>query len=113
MTDSLVLLPAPRRIEHRPGACPLESGRLILLDAAAAHGALFTARRLAQALRDHTGQSWEIVASMATPPALIGITLSIGAALVRHIQATSCPPRRPGSRCRRTTRAACSTASAR
>lgn len=75
MSDPVVLLPAPQRLEMSEGAFTLTDGRLILLDSATPQTIRFAAARFQQALRERLGLTWQIVASKSTPPDQIALTL--------------------------------------
>lgn len=77
MAKQLNLLPAPQRLEWTDGAFHLADRQLILLAAANPLDLRFSAQRFQDALRSRLGLDWETVASPATPPALIGLTLAL------------------------------------
>lgn len=86
MTDQLLLLPMPQQVERLTGNYSLTGERLILLDAPNPQGLRFAAGRLQQTLRSALDLDWETVASKATPPESIAITLRIAPGKVTHPQ---------------------------
>lgn len=86
MSDSPLLLPAPRVLQLTEGVCALSDRRLIVLNSDAPQTLLFSARRLQAALHRHAGLTWAIVAGSAVPRADIGITLSMVPDGARHPQ---------------------------
>ncbi len=86
LSPSLYLLPIPRHLVMTEGSFPLADGRLILLDSAAPQDLRFAAARFQQALREQYGLTWELVASPATPPEQVGLTLRMTPAPVHRPQ---------------------------
>ena len=86
MPDILLLLPIPRHLSLTEGTLSLSDQHLIVLDAPQPQALRFAAARLQQALREHAGLTWEIVAGTAVPPEQVGITLSVVPDGVRHPQ---------------------------
>lgn len=84
MTTALTLLPVPRRLQAQPGSYQPGAGSLILLDMDDKQAALFTARRLQDALRKRCSVSWDIVATSSGGH--IGMTMRISRSAVRHDQ---------------------------
>ncbi len=71
------LLPVPRHASLQGVTCPLTAGRLILLDSAAPQELMFTADLIRRTLRTEEGLDWEVTASWATPPEMVGLTLRV------------------------------------
>lgn len=86
MSDNLLLLPMPHHLSLVEEMLPLSDQRLIVLDSAAPQALRFAATRLQQALREHAGVTWEVVAGTAVPQEQIGIILSVVPDGVRHPQ---------------------------
>ena len=81
MPDRPLLLPAPRRLTLTGGEIPLDSERLILIQAESPQALLFTAQRLQRALLARWGPGWEISAGSAVPAGLVGLCLQLDPAL--------------------------------
>jgi len=81
MPPALNLLPLPRQLDFAPGSYSLAPGRLILVgDGTTAHSVSIRIRaaavRLQKALAA-AGLDWELTASPAVPPQLIGVALRL------------------------------------
>jgi hexosaminidase len=75
--EELVLLPAPRQVAPGAGQYVLRENKLIFLYGTEPAALQFSAKRLQSALRRHASVDWEIVASAATPPEMLGLTLRV------------------------------------
>ena len=86
MSNNLLLLPTPRHVSRQDGVLSLSDHKLIALDGADPQALRFAASRLQEALEEHAGVSWGIVAGMGLPHAKIGATLSVVPESTRHQQ---------------------------
>jgi hexosaminidase len=86
MMDPSSLLPSPRHFTPAGGTCRLVAGKLILLDAPDPQRLRQSAARVQRALHDAAGLAWEVTASWATPPALVGLTLRVDPGLALPVQ---------------------------
>ncbi len=77
MSDSLTLLPAPRRLELRPGTYVLPPEGLIVLELAHPQSALSAVQRFQQALEARHGYRWTAHASPLVPPEERRLTLRL------------------------------------
>ena len=86
MKDKLLLLPSPQKAEFSEGAYRLVNERLIVLEGTDLSPLLFAARCFQAVLAQHTGLTWEIVASPSIPPTELGLHLKITHDRVQHPQ---------------------------
>ena len=86
MSKPLMLLPIPRQITYLDGAATLPGDRLIAIDSADAPALFFTAQGVQQALRDHAGVEWPIVAGAGLPAEQVGLRLSLIPGAAPHPQ---------------------------
>ncbi len=86
MDENLLLLPAPRHLSVSGDVFQVAGRRLIVLDSPEPQALCFAATRLQQALREHAGVAWEVVAGTAVPPEHVGIALSVVPGSVQHAQ---------------------------
>ena len=86
MKEELLLLPSPHKVEFSEGAYRLVNKRLILLEGADLPPLFFVARRFQAVLAQHTGLTWEIVASPSIPQTRFGLQLKVIHDEVQHPQ---------------------------
>lgn len=77
MSKTLVLLPTPRSLTFSREQHFLRDGRLILLSSPSPRTLQPSVKRLQQCLHRQHVLYWNVVASTATPPSLIGATLRV------------------------------------
>ncbi len=80
------LLPMPRQLDVMDERYKLEDHRLILLEAGGSPRLLAAIGRLQKILKKQRSFDWQIVASPATPPELLGMTLRIAPDKVAEVQ---------------------------
>ena len=85
-TNAPLMLPVPRQFTFDGGETILPQAGLIVIDCPEAHTLAFAARQLQQALREHAGVEWEIVAGTFVPPDQTRVVLSIVPGGVPHEQ---------------------------
>jgi len=86
MSQTLVLLPAPRSLTPTDSTFILPETALIVLDAPEPQAIRFAAERLQKSLREYAGVRWEIVAGTSVPLEQIGVTLSVVSGGISHPQ---------------------------
>jgi len=86
MSGLTSFLPVPRHAAVQTGVYPLAAGRLILLNAAAPQELWFSAGLIRRTLLAEAGLDWEVTASWATPPELVGLTLRVDPAAAQPPQ---------------------------
>ena len=86
MPSELLLLPAPRRISWTASSLALAPDRLVLLDPRCPQALRSAGLRFQAALQKAAGLRWELVASSATSPALLGLVLRLAPERVPQLQ---------------------------
>jgi len=86
LSDSFILLPAPRHLAQQEGTLTLADGQLIALESADPQALRFAGARLQAALRQHAGLNWNLIAGTAVPRQRIGAILSVVPASTQHPQ---------------------------
>jgi hypothetical protein len=79
-TLSPILVPEPRSMEIAGGTHAIEPNKLIVIDAAPAHTALFAAQEAQRALSEFAGVTWHLYAAEGAPAQSIGLTIALEAA---------------------------------
>ena len=75
MSQNMVLLPVPRRVNFTDCKLVISSEKLILINSPHPETLRFTATNFQRVLESATGINWQIVSSVATPTDQIGLTL--------------------------------------
>jgi N-acetyl-beta-hexosaminidase len=86
MSKNLLLLPMPRHLGLSDSVITLPDFQLIVLNSSVPQSLYFTAKRLQQALQEHAGVNWPIVAGHAFPPEKVGLMINIVPGSTPHPQ---------------------------